>query len=60
MQTMKVTAYNEREHPVRVIVDKDTINDSQIDAGATVKLDAPGGVIELRELEMGVNERCKH
>jgi hypothetical protein len=37
---------------VRAIVDHDTINDSQIEAGATVELDAPGGIIELRELEM--------
>jgi hypothetical protein len=49
---MKVTIYNESEHPVRAIVDHDTINDSQIEAGATVELDAPGGIIELRELEM--------
>jgi hypothetical protein len=53
---MKVAIYNEGEHPVRVIVDKDTIDDSPIGAGATVEHDAPGGVIELRELEMSADE----
>ncbi|MEZ0602819.1 hypothetical protein ACAX43_11805 [Paraburkholderia sp. IW21] len=37
--------HNEGEHPVRVILDKDTINDSQSDAGATVELGALGGII---------------
>ena len=32
---MKVIVYNEGEHPLRVIVDNDKINDSQIEAGAT-------------------------
>ncbi|CAE6835610.1 hypothetical protein R75483_06904 [Paraburkholderia domus] len=40
---MTCTSYNEREYPVRVIVDRDTIDDLQI---------PPGGIIELRELEM--------
>jgi hypothetical protein len=49
---MNMTAYNEGESPIHVIPDHDTINDSQIDAGATLELDMRGGVIELRELEM--------
>ena len=32
---MKVIVYNEGKHPLRVIVDNDKINDSQIEAGAT-------------------------
>lgn len=39
---MKGMSYNEGEYPARVIVDRDTINDLQIDAGATVKLGMPG------------------
>lgn len=35
---MKCTSYNEREYPVRVIVDRDTIDDLPIDARATFKL----------------------
>jgi hypothetical protein len=56
VHTMKVAIYNEGERPVRMIVDKDTIDDSQIDARATVEYDTRGGVIELRELEMSADE----
>jgi hypothetical protein len=49
---MNMTAYNEGESPIHVIPDHDTINDSQIDAGAILELDVRGGVIELRELEV--------
>ncbi|MFM0284658.1 hypothetical protein [Paraburkholderia sediminicola] len=52
---MKGTIYNEGEHPVRAIVDGDTINDLQIEADATEELDALGGIIELHGLEMGVD-----
>ncbi|MGF6899968.1 hypothetical protein [Paraburkholderia sp. GAS348] len=43
---MKGTIYNEGEYPVRAIVDGDTINDLQIEAGATEELDALAGITE--------------
>jgi hypothetical protein len=48
---MKVNVYNEGPNPIRVIIDKDTINDQQLDAGEERVLEsADDGVIELREL----------
>ncbi|MFP3566932.1 hypothetical protein [Paraburkholderia sp. SIMBA_030] len=38
-----VTVCDEGDNAMRVIVDHDTINDSQIDVGAAVELDAPLG-----------------
>ncbi|MFM0393749.1 hypothetical protein [Paraburkholderia phytofirmans] len=52
---MKVRIGNEGEHPVRVIVDRDTVNDSTLEAGADELFEANGGVLELRELEMGTD-----
>ncbi|WP_429326216.1 hypothetical protein [Paraburkholderia sp. GAS348] len=40
-----MTIYNEGGHSVCVVVDKDTTNDSKIDAGETVELDALGSNI---------------
>ncbi len=40
---MKVTIYSEGEHRVRAIVDCDTADDLQIEAGSTLKLGTPGG-----------------
>jgi hypothetical protein len=53
---MKLTVLNDGPHPVRVIIDHDTINDSEIAAGDEAELNAPGGIIELRELEVGDDE----
>ncbi|MGF6898997.1 hypothetical protein [Paraburkholderia phytofirmans] len=53
---MEVSIYNEGEHSVRAVVDRDTINDSPIDAGLTDKLGTPGGIIELCELKAGADE----
>lgn len=53
---MNVTISNTGVHPIRVIVDHDTINDSTLEAGATVDVDALEGIIELRELETGEDE----
>ncbi|CAE6693134.1 hypothetical protein [Paraburkholderia haematera] len=39
---MEGTICSEGEHSVHVIVDRDTINDSQIEARAAVELDATG------------------
>ncbi|MEZ0601255.1 hypothetical protein ACAX43_03715 [Paraburkholderia sp. IW21] len=39
---MKITIYSEREHPVHIIVNRDTINDLQIETGATEELNALG------------------
>lgn len=48
---MRVNVYNEGPNPVRVIIDKDTINDQQLDAGEEkILVSADDGVIELREL----------
>jgi hypothetical protein len=48
---MKVVVMNEGENPIRVIVDGDTVNDSQLQPGEEAALDAKDeGVIELREL----------
>jgi hypothetical protein len=48
---MKIMVYNEGPNPIRVIIDKDTINDQQLDAGEERVLEsADDGVIELREL----------
>ncbi|WP_233854165.1 hypothetical protein [Paraburkholderia sp. HD33-4] len=49
---MNLTIINTGVHAVRVIIDHDTVNDSQLDAGEETTVDAPGGVVELRELEM--------
>jgi hypothetical protein len=48
---MNVTISNTGAHPIRVIIDHDTVNDSQIEAGDEAELEATGGIIELRELE---------
>lgn len=53
---MNLTIINNGPHPVRVIVDHDTVNDSQINADEEASVDAPGGIVELRELEMGEDE----
>jgi hypothetical protein len=53
---MKLTVLNEGLHPVRVIIDHDTVHDSEIAPGDEAELDAPGGIIELRELDMGEGE----
>jgi hypothetical protein len=48
---MKVVIMNEGDNPVRVIVDGDTVNDSQLQPGEEAALDSRDeGVIELREL----------
>ncbi|NLP65381.1 hypothetical protein [Paraburkholderia sacchari] len=51
---MRLRIGNEGDTPVRVIIDHDTINDTTLDAGAEEVFDAPNGIIELRELEMGM------
>jgi hypothetical protein len=50
---MNVTISNMGEQPIRVIVDRDALSETTLDAGATVDLDAPGGIIELKEQEVG-------
>jgi hypothetical protein len=48
---MKLTVTNERERPVRVIVDRDDVNDFTLDAGDTQSYDTPpDGLIGFREL----------
>lgn len=48
---MKLTVTNEGENPVRVIVDRDDVNDFTLEAGDTQSYDTPPeGVIEFREL----------
>ncbi|MDR6384250.1 hypothetical protein [Paraburkholderia caribensis] len=49
---MKVRIGNEGDNAIRVIVDQDNVNDATLDAGAEEVFDAPGGIVELRELEM--------
>jgi hypothetical protein len=49
---MDVTISNMGLHSIRIIIDKDSTNDTTLEAGATVDVDAPGGIIELRELEL--------
>lgn len=48
---MRVRIGNEGEHPVRVIVDGDTVHDQTLDVDAETVLE--GEVIELRALEEG-------
>lgn len=48
---MKVRVGNEGEHPVRVIIDGDTVNDETLEVDAETVLE--GEVIELRALEEG-------
>jgi hypothetical protein len=48
---MNLTIINNGAHPVRVIVDHDTLHDSQIEADEEATVDAPDGFVELRELE---------
>lgn len=48
---MILTIINNGPHPVRVIVDHDTIHDSQIGPDEEATVDAPDGIVELRELE---------
>lgn len=48
---MKVAIMNEGDNPIRVIIDRDTVNDSQIEPGEEAALESESeGVIELREL----------
>ena len=48
---MKLKIENQGDATVRVILDHDTINDIELDAGATEVFEASEqGVIELREL----------
>ncbi|MFP3549764.1 hypothetical protein SB861_03480 [Paraburkholderia sp. SIMBA_049] len=48
---MKVVIMNEGENPIRVIIDGDTVNDSQVQPGEEAALTSEDeGVIELREL----------
>jgi hypothetical protein len=48
---MRLTVTNEGENPVRVIVDRDNVNDSTLEANETESYEtAPEGVIEFREL----------
>jgi hypothetical protein len=48
---MKLTVTNEGDTPVRVIVDRDNVNDFTLDANETQSYDsAAEGVIEFREL----------
>jgi len=51
MYHMRVLIGNEGEHPVRVIVDGNNVNDQTLDVDAEVVLE--GGAIELRALEEG-------
>jgi hypothetical protein len=53
---MNVTIINNGEHPIRVIVDHDTVNDMQVEAHEELSVDASGGIIELRELDMDGEE----
>ncbi|MFM0224181.1 hypothetical protein [Paraburkholderia dipogonis] len=48
---MKVNVYNEGPNPIRVVIDKDNVNDQQLDAGEEKAFEsADDGVIEFREL----------
>ncbi len=48
---MRLTVTNEGDNPVRVIVDRDNVNDLTLDAGDTQSYETPPeGVIEFREL----------
>ena len=48
---MKITVTNEGENPVRVIVDRDNVNDFTLDPNDTQTYDtATEGVVEFREL----------
>jgi hypothetical protein len=48
---MKVAIENLGDHPVRIVVDHDTVNDFVLDPGAADGYEtAEDGVIELREL----------
>ena len=51
---MKLTVTNEGENPVRVIVDRDNVNDFTLDVNDTQTYDtAAEGTIEFRELGGG-------
>lgn len=48
---MKLTVTNEGENPVRVIVDRDNVNDFTLEPNDTQTYETPeAGVIEFREL----------
>ena len=48
---MRLTVTNEGENPVRVIVDRDNVNDFTLDPNDTQTYDtAAEGVVEFREL----------
>ncbi|MGF7131219.1 hypothetical protein P3T40_002701 [Paraburkholderia sp. EB58] len=47
---MQVSICIKSTRPARLIWDRDNMNDSQVEPGAPVDVDAPGGVIGLRAL----------
>ncbi|WP_321858744.1 hypothetical protein [Paraburkholderia tropica] len=47
---MRVSIYNDGDHPVRVIADRDARNESMIDAGEEVVIDAES-MVHLVEID---------